>query len=235
MHIVPLGFVFAVGVKDLHAVVFAVRYVDVTVLVRADVVHDVELARICARLAPGKEQLAVRRVFVHPGVTIPVGDIDLVFRRKSHVRAAIGRLSALVGSRLAGNAERQEDFSVKSALANRVIAVVRAVDGVVRTHRDPVGALEETFAPGAEKAPVAIEDDDGMLPPAEQINSVLSVHSYCGDLAIGPSVEQLAPAFHHLVEKLAFAHCRSNRLLPPFVRISLLVTGYWFTRITNNQ
>ena len=98
-----------------------------------------------------------------------------------------------------------------------MIAVVRAVDGVVRTHRDAVGALEETFAPGAEKAPVAIEDDYGMLPPAEQINPVLPVHSYCGDFAIGPAIGQLAPTFHHLVEELAFAHCCSHRLLPPFV------------------
>src|SRR5262249_28144798 len=53
MQVVPLRLEFAVAVEHLHAVVLAIRDIDPAVLVGGDVVHDVELAGIGARLAPG--------------------------------------------------------------------------------------------------------------------------------------------------------------------------------------
>src|SRR5919198_535649 len=67
MQIVPLGFELAVAVKYLHPVVLAIGYIEPTIGVAADIVRDVELARIGARLAPGHDQLAVGRVFVDAG------------------------------------------------------------------------------------------------------------------------------------------------------------------------
>jgi hypothetical protein len=57
--------------------VLAVGDVDKTVGVRGDV--DVELARIGAWLAPARDQLAVGRKLVDPGVAIPIGNIDTVW------------------------------------------------------------------------------------------------------------------------------------------------------------
>src|SRR5215831_715900 len=52
VQIVPLGFEPAVAVEHLHAVVLAVGDIDPTVRVAADVVRDVELAGVGARLTP---------------------------------------------------------------------------------------------------------------------------------------------------------------------------------------
>jgi hypothetical protein len=54
----------------------------------------IELARIGARPAPGEQQLAVRRVFVHARVTIAVGHIDVALRRHRGVGAAMEWLAA---------------------------------------------------------------------------------------------------------------------------------------------
>src|SRR4029077_17957259 len=53
MQIVPLGLVFAVAVKDLDTMVLAVGDIDPAIGIGADIVHDVEVAGISARLTPG--------------------------------------------------------------------------------------------------------------------------------------------------------------------------------------
>src|SRR5713226_4474768 len=103
MHVVPLRLELAVRIEDLHAVILAVCNVDVAVLVRADVVHDIELSRIRSWLAPGKHQLSVGRTFVNARVAVAVGDVYLILRRKRHMGATVERLAALIGRRLAWN------------------------------------------------------------------------------------------------------------------------------------
>src|SRR4051812_44314454 len=46
MHVVPLRMILPLAVEYLHAMVFAIRDIHPAVLVAADVVHDVERARI---------------------------------------------------------------------------------------------------------------------------------------------------------------------------------------------
>src|SRR6185295_5292001 len=67
VQIIPLRLVFAVAVEYLHAMVLSIGHIDPAVGIVGDVVHDVELARIGAGLAPGLYQFAVGRVFVHAG------------------------------------------------------------------------------------------------------------------------------------------------------------------------
>src|SRR3954453_21138602 len=62
VQIVPLRLVFAVAVEHLHAVVLAIRDIDPAVGVGCDVVDDIELAGIGARLAPGFQELAIGRI-----------------------------------------------------------------------------------------------------------------------------------------------------------------------------
>src|SRR5207248_1950430 len=52
VQIVPLRLVFAVAVEYLHPMVFAVGDIDPAIRIGADVVDDIELAGIGARLTP---------------------------------------------------------------------------------------------------------------------------------------------------------------------------------------
>ena len=78
--IVPLRLEFAVAVKDLHAMIFAVSDVDPTLVVTGDIVDEIELPRIGTRLAPGEQEFTVRRILVNAGVGIAVGDVDIALR-----------------------------------------------------------------------------------------------------------------------------------------------------------
>ena len=89
VQIIPLRLVSAVAVEYLHPVVLAIGNIDVAIRVSCDVVHDVELAGIRARLAPGLDQFSVRCVFVDAGVAVAVGDVDLALRRQRGVGAAV--------------------------------------------------------------------------------------------------------------------------------------------------
>lgn len=64
MHVVDLRFVAPFAVKHLHAVVLAIRDINPTVGVAADIVRQVEFARTRSRPAPACQKLAVRRDFV---------------------------------------------------------------------------------------------------------------------------------------------------------------------------
>src|SRR4029077_12627229 len=63
VQIVPLRFIFAAAVEHLYAMVLAIGDIDEAIGVGCDIVHDVELARIGAGLAPAFEQPAVGCVF----------------------------------------------------------------------------------------------------------------------------------------------------------------------------
>ena len=66
VHILPLRLEVALRVEYLHAMVLPVGHVDISVGVGGDIVRDVELSGVDARLAPRKEQVAVRRILVDP-------------------------------------------------------------------------------------------------------------------------------------------------------------------------
>src|SRR5689334_10606797 len=55
VQVVPLRLVSSVTVKDLNAMVLAVRDIDPAVRVAADIMHDVELTLAAARLTPGHQ------------------------------------------------------------------------------------------------------------------------------------------------------------------------------------
>src|SRR5216683_1723457 len=77
----------AIAGEYLHAVVLAVGDIDPAVGVGANVVHDVEFSRAGARSAPGHQQFAVGRIFVHLGVAVTVGDVNFAVRREGRVGA----------------------------------------------------------------------------------------------------------------------------------------------------
>ncbi|RXH39552.1 hypothetical protein XH94_16700 [Bradyrhizobium zhanjiangense] len=111
--------------------VLAIGDIDPAIGVGDDIVHDVELAGIGARLAPALDQLAVGRELVHAGVAVAVGDVDLALRRQRRVGAAMEGIAAHERRRLCGEADRQQHLAVGGAFAHGVVAVVGAVKIVV--------------------------------------------------------------------------------------------------------
>src|SRR6185295_12871177 len=155
VQIVPLRLVFAVAVEHLHAVVLAVGDIDPAVGIGRDIMDDVELAGIGAGLAPGFQQLSVRRIFVDAGIAVAVRDIDLALRRQRGVGAAVKRLAAHERRRLVRDADREQHLAIGGALAHGVVAVVGAIQIVVGIDVQAVRAVEQVFAPAGDEIALA--------------------------------------------------------------------------------
>src|SRR5215472_17962165 len=112
VQVVPLRLVFAIAVEYLDAVVLAINNIDEAIRVCGDVVHDIELAVICPRLAPAPDQLAVGSEFVHAGIAVAVRDVNLALRRQRRVRAAMERLAAHEWRGLVRDADGEQHFAV---------------------------------------------------------------------------------------------------------------------------
>ena len=205
MQIVPLRLVFAVAVEYLHAVVLAIGDIDPAIRVGDDVVHDIELAGISAGLAPSLDQLSVRREFVHAGVAVAVGDVDLAFGRQRRMGAAVERLAAHERRRLVRDADGQQHLAVGRAFAHRVVAVIGAVEIVVGVDVQAVRAVEQPFAPAFDEIAIAVEHHHRVLAAIEDVDAVLAVDGDRGDVREIPAVGQLRPVLHHAIAMLARA------------------------------
>ncbi len=201
VHVVPLRLIFAVTVEHLDAMVFAVGDIDPAVGVTADIVGDVELAGIGTRLAPRHHPLAVGGVFVDPGIAVAVGDVKKVgLRRQRGVSAAMERLAAHIGRRLAGDADGQQPLTVEGALANRVIAVIGQPNRVVGRHVDTVRAHENVLTPRAQEVAFAIEHAHRVGAAVEGVDIVVFVDSDGGDVRVeSPPLRQFGPIVDDLI------------------------------------
>src|SRR5262245_34376475 len=94
--------------------VFPVGNVDPAVLVGGDVMGDVELARIGARLAPGKQELAVGAILMHSGIAVAIGDVEIaVARVDGDMGAAVEWIATHEGGGLAACPQREQDSAVE--------------------------------------------------------------------------------------------------------------------------
>src|SRR6266511_3918112 len=202
MHVVPLRLVFAVAVENLNAVILAIRDVDPTFLVGANVVHDVELSGIGTRFSPRQQQFAVRRIFMHARIAVAVRNINIALGREGYMRAAIKRFAALIGRRLSRNSDRQKNFSIQGAFADRVIAVIGQKNRLLRSDGRAVRPLENAVPPRPQQITIAVEDDHWMFAAGETIDLIFVIHGHGGDFMKGPIVRQLSPAFDHFVTVL---------------------------------
>src|SRR6266853_107253 len=121
------------------------------------------------------------------------------------MRAAVERLAAQERSGLVGYADGQQDLALGGDLANRMVAVIGAVEVVVAVDVDAVGAAEQAFAPRAQELAVAVEHHHRMLATIEDIDTVLAVDGDRGDVAELPAVGQLGPVLDHAITMLAAA------------------------------
>ena len=199
VQIVPLRLVFAVAVEHLHAVVLAVGDIDPAVGIGRDIVDDVELAGIGAGLAPGLQQLSVRRIFVDAGIAVAVGNIDLALRRQRGVGAAVKRLAAHERRGLVRDADGQQHLAVGRALAHGVVAVIGAIEIVVGIDVQAVGAVEQAFAPARDEIALAVQHHHRMVAAVEDVDAVLAVDRDGSGVGQAPAVRQLRPVFDHAV------------------------------------
>ena len=211
---VPLRLVFAVAVEHLHAVVLAVGDIDPAVGIGRDIVDDVELAGIGARLAPGLEQFSVRRIFVDAGIAVAVRDIDLALRRQRGMGAAVKRLAAHERRRLVRDADGQQHLAVGRALAHGMVAVIGAIEIVVGIDVQTMRAVEQAFAPAGDEIALAVEHHHRMVAAVEDVDAVLAVDRDGSGVGQAPAVRQFCPVLHHAVTMLARAENSRHVFLP---------------------
>ena len=214
----PLGEVLAVRAEDLDAVVLAVADEDAPVRGDGDAVRQVELAGAAARHAPRPSELAARREPVHATVAVAVGDVQVPRRRDREVRRAVerasgprdapGALAVVAGrGRRVHGPERHEELPVRRELPHGVVAVVRAVEHLVRADGDAVGPVGKlASAPGAQELARAVVDDDRMIAAADQEDAILRVDGHARDVAVLVPRRQLLPAWDHLVAQRLRLH-----------------------------
>src|SRR5689334_9235040 len=122
--------------------VLAIGDVDCPASVADQIVRNVELAFLPARLTPGQEKTPLRIELVNASVTIAVGNINLPFGRQRTMRASIERLVAHERRRLVRNADSQKELSFRSELAHGVIRGIGTVDRVVGADVYAMGSFE---------------------------------------------------------------------------------------------
>src|SRR5262249_6621798 len=123
------------------AVILPVGDIHPVFSIAGDVVRDIKLPWPDARLAPREQQATIGGVFVYPGVAVAIGDVDIVReRRQRHMRGAVKGDTAKALGGLIGRANGKQELALWSELADGVVTIISAVDGVVRANMDGVGA-----------------------------------------------------------------------------------------------
>jgi len=117
-------------------------------------------------------------------------------------------------ARPARDANFEQDFSIECALAHGVVAIVGAIDRVVRPHADAVGTVENSFSPGFEEISLAIEHTHRMLAAIEDVNAILPVYSDRANIAELPASGQLRPTFLDPVRIRAASDCGAHKRFP---------------------
>jgi hypothetical protein len=92
------------------------------------------------------------------------------------VGAAVERLTAHKGRRLARHAELQQDLPIQRDLADKMPAVVGEEHCVVLGHMNPMRPRVLSLTPGAQKVAVAIEHHHRVVAAIENVDIVAAVH-----------------------------------------------------------
>ncbi len=96
-----------------------------------------QLSRV-ARLAPGLEQRAVRRVLVHSGISIAIGDVNLVGGANTHVRRVMKRWATIGDAVFHWDAASGHEWPCRLAL----LLGVAGIGGLVaRAEREPMATF----------------------------------------------------------------------------------------------
>ena len=97
------------------------------------------------------------------------------------------------------NADFEQDLAAQRAFAHGVVAVIGAVQGLVRADMQPVRPVEQVFAPRIQQIAVAVEHHHRVLAAIEDIDPVLRVDRDRRDILEGPALRQFRPVGLHPV------------------------------------
>src|SRR5215510_12231980 len=112
----------------------------------------------------------------------------------------IKRDTAKALGRLIGRANGKHELALRGELADRVVAIISTVDGVVRAKVDGMGpARKEPFTPRTQEIALTIENDNRMLAACNQVNIVLGVDIDSCHFDIAPAFWELAPVLHRFI------------------------------------
>src|SRR5262245_65484035 len=110
------------------------------------------------------------------------------------MRAAIERFAALIVRRLVWHSQGENDFSIQGALSHGVVAVIAQENRFVGTQRRTVRPFEYALAPGAEKTPIPVEDDDRMRTTGKTIHMMFFINCRRGHLLDGLTFRYVSSA-----------------------------------------
>ena len=158
---------------------------------------------------------------MHPAIAVAVGDVEVPGEPDRQIRRAVegaagprdvdGVLAVVagVGGRV-HRPERHQQLAVRRELAHGVVAVVRAVEHVVRADGDAVSPVGElALAPGAEEPAAVVVDDDRVVAAADQEDPIFGVDRHSRHVAVLVSGRKLLPPLDDLVAQRArLRHCR---------------------------
>ncbi len=219
VEVIPLRQIVALPVEHLHAMALPVGHIHAAPLVGAGAVHQVELAGIRAVGSPGKDMLPLKRVLVHAGIAIAIGDIEIArLGIEGHLGGLVKGLAAVPSGRLTGHADGHQQFAVQAELIDTMGSIVRTVKGIIRTRCEAVGSGERALAPGGHKTAVGLKDHHGMIPPVKDVDAILAIHGHVGHLFEGPAFGQLGPLHVLLVNEPPTAKFGHHKRLLPIYR-----------------
>src|ERR1044071_6416289 len=118
---------------------------------------------------------------------------------------AIERLAAHEWRRPARDADLEQHLPVECAFADGMVAVIGAIERVVRPDMQTVGAVEQRLAPGIEQVSIAVEDHHRVLAAIEHIDPVLPIDGDRSDVSEAPTRRQFCPVADDPVGVLAGA------------------------------
>src|SRR5262249_8891089 len=92
---------------------------------------------------------------------------------------------------------------VRGEFADGVVEVVRTIHCVIRPNEKAMRAREQALAPGIQKRAVAIEDDDAMLAPREEEDTIARIGGDRRDLGPRHARRELCPSVVGVVAEIA--------------------------------
>ena len=140
---------------------------------------------------------------------------------KGHVGGLVEWIAAKGLRGLVGRAQHEKLLPFGAPLADGVVADVRSVKRVVRSHEQVVRCRENVLAPCGLYASALVQDYHRVGAAVVGVNVVLAVHADADDMVPLPTIGERRPARHMLVNVLAVAYSHWTTVVCHIAYVSL--------------
>jgi hypothetical protein len=151
---------------------------------------------------------------MNPSVTVSVRNKQIAVRRERHIRGKIeGRTGMANGSKVnaggpgvrgfAAGTQSHHQLTIRGVAVDRVIEIIRAIDRIVGTDRDPVWTHKETFTPGTLERSLGIKNHDRVISPVKNEDTIPRINGDRRDFRPGISFGHTWPCSEGLKAKIA--------------------------------